>query len=154
SFQQYDQGAHPPGAGHSHSARCELVARGRRGDAREAPGVLQHAAGSRGDGLSPDHTQPHGCRAAGAGEEGDPAGETAPAVVPRQPAAGSWLGRRPTAVTSRKVLVDVPRDAGVGDEEAPQLAAIQPPAGESWTSEVLKTGKVDEIKLATELARL
>ncbi|HYR57719.1 MAG TPA: GspE/PulE family protein, partial [Chthoniobacteraceae bacterium] len=57
-------------------------------------------------------------------------------------------------MTSRKVLIDVLRAAGVSDDDAAQLAAIQPATGESWTSDVLNTGKVDEYKLAAELAKL
>ena len=57
-------------------------------------------------------------------------------------------------MTSRKILIDVLRAAGVADEEAAQLAALQPGPGESWTSEILNTGKVDEQKLAAELAKL
>jgi type II secretory ATPase GspE/PulE/Tfp pilus assembly ATPase PilB-like protein len=57
-------------------------------------------------------------------------------------------------MTSRKVLVDALRACGVADEEAAQLAALQPTPGNSWTVEVLETGKVDEVKLAAELARL
>src|SRR5436190_14260104 len=56
-------------------------------------------------------------------------------------------------MTSRKVLVDVLRATGVQDDEATQFAAITPPAGVSWTSEVLNSGKVDETKFAAELAR-
>ncbi len=57
-------------------------------------------------------------------------------------------------MTSRKVLIDALLAAGVADEEAAQLAALQPQPGNSWTVEVLNTGKVDEFKLAAELARL
>lgn len=57
-------------------------------------------------------------------------------------------------MTSRKVLVDVLRGAGVADEEAAQLATLTPTTGVSWTAEVLNTGKVDETKFAVELARL
>ncbi len=57
-------------------------------------------------------------------------------------------------MTSRKALIDVLRATGVADEEAAQLAALQPAYGESWTTEVLNTGKVDEYKLAAELAKL
>jgi general secretion pathway protein E/type IV pilus assembly protein PilB len=57
-------------------------------------------------------------------------------------------------MTSRKVLVDALRATGVSDEDAVQLAALQPQPGNSWTVEVLNTGKVDELKLAEELARL
>jgi type II secretory ATPase GspE/PulE/Tfp pilus assembly ATPase PilB-like protein len=57
-------------------------------------------------------------------------------------------------VTSRKALVDLLLACGVPSEEAPSLAALQPAPGTTWTAEVLNTGKVDEHKLAAELARL
>ncbi|HEX8295827.1 MAG TPA: GspE/PulE family protein [Chthoniobacteraceae bacterium] len=57
-------------------------------------------------------------------------------------------------MTSRKALIDVLRAAGVSDEDAAQLAALQPSSGQSWTVEVLNSGKVDEFKLAAELAKL
>jgi len=56
-------------------------------------------------------------------------------------------------MTSRKPLLDLLRASGVSDDEAAQLAALQPPAGSSWTNEVLNTGKVDETRFATELGR-
>ena len=56
-------------------------------------------------------------------------------------------------MTSRKPLVDVLRASGVGDDEAAQLAAIQPPVGSTWTAEVLNSGKVDEQRFAVELGR-
>jgi type II secretory ATPase GspE/PulE/Tfp pilus assembly ATPase PilB-like protein len=57
-------------------------------------------------------------------------------------------------MTSRKALVSVLTAAGVSDDDAVTLAAITPPTGGSWTNEVLNTGKVEELKLAAELARL
>ncbi len=57
-------------------------------------------------------------------------------------------------MTSRKVLIDLLLACGVSSEEAATLAALQPAPGVSWTAEVLNTGKVDEHKLAAELARL
>ncbi len=57
-------------------------------------------------------------------------------------------------MTSRKALIDVLLAAGVADEDATQLAALQPANGSTWTNEVLNTGKVDEFKLGTELAKL
>ncbi|MEA3211227.1 MAG: ral secretion pathway protein [Chthoniobacter sp.] len=57
-------------------------------------------------------------------------------------------------MTSRKALIDVLRAAGASDEDAAQLAAIQPPSGGSWTAEVLNTGKVDEARFTAELAGL
>jgi len=57
-------------------------------------------------------------------------------------------------VTSRKVLIDALIATGVSDDDATQLAALQPPTGSTWTNEVLNTGKVDEYKLAAELGKL
>jgi type II secretory ATPase GspE/PulE/Tfp pilus assembly ATPase PilB-like protein len=57
-------------------------------------------------------------------------------------------------MTSRKVLVDALIAAGVGDDDAVQLGALTPATGVSWTTEVLNSGKVDEIKFAIEIARL
>ena len=56
-------------------------------------------------------------------------------------------------MTSRKILVDILRAAGVNDDDAIQFAGQNPPAGVSWTTEVLNSGKVDETKFAAELAR-
>ena len=55
-------------------------------------------------------------------------------------------------MNSRKILFDVLRAAGLDDEPATELSTLQPPPGGSWTTEVLNSGKVDEIKFATELA--
>lgn len=55
---------------------------------------------------------------------------------------------------SRKALLDVLRAAGASDEDAATLAALQPAQGSTWTVDVLNTGKVDEIRLTTELGRL
>ena len=57
-------------------------------------------------------------------------------------------------MTSRKALVDALLAAGVNDDDAVQLGAITPVTGVSWTTEVLNSGKVDEIKFAVEIARL
>jgi general secretion pathway protein E/type IV pilus assembly protein PilB len=57
-------------------------------------------------------------------------------------------------MTSRKALVDALLAAGVGDDDAVQLGALTPTTGVSWTTEVLNSGKVDEIKFAVEIARL
>jgi len=56
-------------------------------------------------------------------------------------------------VNSRKVLLDVLLAAGVPGETATDLTAIQPPSGGSWTAEVLNSGKVDETRFTSELAR-
>jgi len=56
-------------------------------------------------------------------------------------------------MNSRKVLLDVLLAAEVPGEVAAELTAIQPPPGGSWTAEVLNSGKVDESKFATELAK-
>jgi len=57
-------------------------------------------------------------------------------------------------MTSRKVLSDVLLACGVAADEASTLSTLQPGPGVSWTAEVLNSGKVDEHKLAAELARL
>ena len=58
-------------------------------------------------------------------------------------------------MTSRKALVDLLLASGVdSEEEAQQLAALAPPAGSTWTVEVLNTGKVDEHKFAVGLGEL
>ncbi len=56
-------------------------------------------------------------------------------------------------MNSRKLLLDILRETGLDDTIATELAALQPQPGGSWTSEVLNTGRVDEIKFAAELAR-
>jgi type II secretory ATPase GspE/PulE/Tfp pilus assembly ATPase PilB-like protein len=56
-------------------------------------------------------------------------------------------------MNSRKILFDVLRGAGLDDGPATELSTLQPPPGGSWTTEVLNSGNVDEIKFATELAR-
>jgi type II secretory ATPase GspE/PulE/Tfp pilus assembly ATPase PilB-like protein len=57
-------------------------------------------------------------------------------------------------MTSRKALVDALLAAGVGEDDSVQLGALTPPTGISWTTEVLNSGKVDEIKFAIEIAQL
>lgn len=57
-------------------------------------------------------------------------------------------------MTSRKALVDILRATGLADDEAAQLATLAPANGNTWTAEVLNTGKVDEHKFAAELAGL
>jgi type II secretory ATPase GspE/PulE/Tfp pilus assembly ATPase PilB-like protein len=60
-------------------------------------------------------------------------------------------------MTSRKALIDVLLASGISsDEEAAQLASLSPPSGSAntWTAEVLNTGKVDEYKFAANLAGL
>jgi type II secretory ATPase GspE/PulE/Tfp pilus assembly ATPase PilB-like protein len=57
-------------------------------------------------------------------------------------------------MTSRKVLTNLLLDAGLTADDAATLAALQPPAGGSWTALALDSGKVDEQTLATALARL
>jgi len=57
-------------------------------------------------------------------------------------------------VTSRKALIDVLLASGASGEDATALAALEPSPGVSWTTEVLNSGKVDEQKFASELARL
>src|SRR5258708_2014114 len=56
---------------------------------------------------------------------------------------------------SRKVLVDLLLASGVSSEdEATLLAGLPPANGNTWTTEVLNTGKVDEQKFAAGLAEL
>lgn len=58
-------------------------------------------------------------------------------------------------MTSRKALVDTLLASGIAsDEEAAQLATLTPTNGNTWTAEVLNTGKVDEQKFAANLAEL
>ncbi|MES2570017.1 MAG: GspE/PulE family protein, partial [Verrucomicrobiota bacterium] len=55
---------------------------------------------------------------------------------------------------SRKPLIEILRASGVTEEDAEQLVLLAPPAGSTWTVEVLNTGKVDETRFANELARV
>ena len=58
-------------------------------------------------------------------------------------------------MTSRKALVDLLLQSGLtAEDEVQQLAAITPPAGSTWTIEVLNSGKVDEHRLAAGLGEL
>ena len=43
---------------------------------------------------------------------------------------------------------------GVPDADAAELLATKPPAGSTWTVEVLNSGKVDEARLTAELGRI
>ena len=53
-------------------------------------------------------------------------------------------------MTSRKALVDTLLASGISSpDEASQLAALTPTNGNTWTAEVLNTGKLDELKFAT-----
>ncbi len=61
---------------------------------------------------------------------------------------------RPPPSASRKPLLDVLQGSGVPEDEAADLAALKPPAGTTWTGAVLDTGKIDELKFATELGRV
>ncbi len=54
----------------------------------------------------------------------------------------------------RQALVEVLRASGVQDEESAVALATMPAAGDSWTAEVLNSGKVDEVKFAAELGKL
>jgi general secretion pathway protein E/type IV pilus assembly protein PilB len=56
-------------------------------------------------------------------------------------------------MNSRQILLDVLTATGLDEGQAGELAAMQPPPGGSWTTEVLNSGRVDEVKFATELAR-
>ena len=56
---------------------------------------------------------------------------------------------------SRQALVELLQASGLASpEEAVQLAALPPANGNTWTTEVLNTGKLDEQKFATNLAGL
>ncbi len=57
-------------------------------------------------------------------------------------------------MSARKPLLGVLNACGVSAEEALQLVGLVPPAGSTWTCEALNSGKVDETRLATELAAL
>jgi general secretion pathway protein E/type IV pilus assembly protein PilB len=57
-------------------------------------------------------------------------------------------------MNSRKALVDLLEATGLPEEEASNLAKLPPVNGNTWTTEVLNTGKVDEQKFATHLATL
>ena len=58
-------------------------------------------------------------------------------------------------MTSRKALIDILLQSGVGsEEEAAELAALAPANGNTWTAEVLNTGKVDELRFSQGLATL
>jgi len=58
-------------------------------------------------------------------------------------------------MTSRKALIDVLLQSGISTpEEAADLAALNPANGNTWTSEVLNTEKVDEVRFAQHLAAL
>src|SRR3954465_10967011 len=58
-------------------------------------------------------------------------------------------------MTSRKALIDVLLQSGISTpEEAADLAALNPANGNTWTSEVLNTEKVDEVRFAQNLAAL
>jgi len=50
-------------------------------------------------------------------------------------------------------LVQVLQETGLEENDATELAALQPPPGGSWTVEVLNSGRVDEARLAEQLAR-
>jgi type II secretory ATPase GspE/PulE/Tfp pilus assembly ATPase PilB-like protein len=58
-------------------------------------------------------------------------------------------------MSAREVLVGLLQASGVDSvESAREIAALSPPAGGSWTVAALDSGKVDEVLLAQELARL
>ena len=50
-------------------------------------------------------------------------------------------------------MVQVLQETGLEENDATELAALQPPPGGSWTVEVLNSGRVDEARLAEQLAR-
>ena len=44
--------------------------------------------------------------------------------------------------------------SGVSDQDAAELLAIKPPAGSTWTVEVLNSGKADEARITAELGKI
>ncbi len=56
-------------------------------------------------------------------------------------------------MNSRKILFEVLHGTSLDDNVATELSTLQPQPGGSWTNEVLNSGRVDEIKFATELGR-
>ena len=54
----------------------------------------------------------------------------------------------------RQSLVELLRASGVEDGDNATALATLPVTGTSWTVEVLNSGKVDEVKFATELGKL
>jgi type II secretory ATPase GspE/PulE/Tfp pilus assembly ATPase PilB-like protein len=58
-------------------------------------------------------------------------------------------------MSARQAILSVLRASGVAsEEEARAIAALAPPPGGSWTVAALDSGKVDELLLAQELAKL
>jgi general secretion pathway protein E/type IV pilus assembly protein PilB len=53
-----------------------------------------------------------------------------------------------------RALLDALLASGVNEHDAAELLAIKPPAGGSWTVEVLNSGKVDEARLTAELGKI
>ena len=53
-----------------------------------------------------------------------------------------------------RALLDALLASGVGETDAAELLAIKPPAGGTWTVEVLNSGKCDEARLTAELGKI
>ncbi len=53
-----------------------------------------------------------------------------------------------------RALLDALLASGVSETDAPELLALKPPSGGSWTVEVLNSGKVDETRLTSELGKI
>ena len=53
-----------------------------------------------------------------------------------------------------RALLDALLASGVSETDAPELLALKPPSGGTWTVEVLNSGKADESRLTAELGRI
>ena len=53
-----------------------------------------------------------------------------------------------------RALLDALLASGVNEQDAAGLLAIKPPAGSTWTIEVLNSGKADEARLTAELGKI
>ena len=53
-----------------------------------------------------------------------------------------------------RALLDALLASGVSETDAPELLALKPPAGGTWTVEVLNSGKADEARLTAELGKI
>ena len=53
-----------------------------------------------------------------------------------------------------RALLDALLASGVSETDAPELLALKPPSGGTWTVEVLNSGKVDESRLTAELGKI
>jgi type II secretory ATPase GspE/PulE/Tfp pilus assembly ATPase PilB-like protein len=53
-----------------------------------------------------------------------------------------------------RALLDALLASGVSETDAPELLALKPPSGGTWTVEVLNSGKADEARLTAELGKI